>query len=82
MVRPEKVRLGVAPDHLNTFKGEVRLDRFLGSVRQFDFAVNGGVIIGETAEAAPITCIHLPKSGISLLSGEAAAQPQQMEKVP
>ena len=32
MVRPEKVRLGVAPDHLNTFKGEVRLDRFLGSV--------------------------------------------------
>jgi hypothetical protein len=82
MVRPEKVRLGAAPDHMNTFEGEVRLDRFLGSVRQFDFAVNGGVITGETADAAPITCIHLPKSGVSLLSGEAAVKTNQKEKVP
>jgi putative spermidine/putrescine transport system ATP-binding protein len=82
MVRPEKVRPGAAHNGLNTFEGEVRLDRFLGSVRQFDFAVNGGVITGETADAAPITCIHLPKSGVSLLSGEATAQPNQMEKVP
>ena len=81
MVRPEKVRLGPAPDKLNTFHGEVRLDRFLGSVRQFDFAVNGGIITGETADLSRITAIHLPRSGLSLLPSVVAAQPQRMEKV-
>jgi len=81
MVRPEKIRLGPAPDKLNTFQGEVRLDRFLGSVRQFDFSVNGGIITGETADLSRITTIHVPRSGISLLPSEVAAQPQRMEKM-
>jgi hypothetical protein len=72
MVRPEKVRLGPAPDSLNTFDGEVRLDRFLGSVRQFDFSVTGGIIIGQTADLSQITAIHVPRSGVSLLPSEAA----------
>lgn len=82
MVRPEKVRLGPAPDKINTFCGEVRLDRFLGSVRQFDLAVKGGSITGETAEAGPIGCIHFPPGSVLLLSNEPDAQPQLMEEVP
>ena len=81
MVRPEKVRIGPAPDELNTFEGEVGLDRFLGSVRQFDFTVSGGNITGETADAAPIIAVHLPRSGVSLLSSNVAVQPQQLEDV-
>ena len=80
MVRPEKIRLGPAPDSLNTFNGEVRLDRFLGSVRQFDFSVTGGTIIGETADLSQITTIHVPRSGVSLLPSVVAAQPKRMEK--
>jgi putative spermidine/putrescine transport system ATP-binding protein len=67
MVRPEKIRLGPAPNNLNTFAGEVRLDRFLGSVRQFDFSVSGGIIIGETADLSQITTVHIPRSSVSLL---------------
>lgn len=81
MVRPEKIRLGPAPDGLNTFAGEVRLDRFLGSVRQFDLAVPGGTITGETDEADPITCVHLPRSSVYLLPPEAEGQAKLMEEV-
>ena len=81
MVRPEKVRLGPANDQLNTFEGEVRLDRFLGSVRQFDFLVNGGMITGETADLSQITSIHLPREAVSLLPGDVSTQPQQLEDV-
>ncbi|MGH6896824.1 MAG: ABC transporter ATP-binding protein [Geminicoccaceae bacterium] len=82
MVRPEKIRLGAAPPGgSNTFAGEVRLDRFLGPVRQFDLAVRGGTITGETDEAIPITCVHIPRSSVYLLPAEGEGQTRLMEKV-
>ena len=81
MVRPEKIRLGAAPPGgSNTFAGEVRLDRFLGPVRQFDLAVRGGTIIGETDEATPVTCVHIPRSSVCLLPAGSEDQTQPMEK--
>jgi putative spermidine/putrescine transport system ATP-binding protein len=70
LVRPEKVRLGAAPDAVNTFTGEANADRFLGSVRQFDLSVQGGTITAEGPDGAPITCIHIPVSSVRLLPPE------------
>jgi len=81
MVRPEKIRPGAAPGAANTFAGEVRLDRFLGSVRQFDLAVRGGTITGETDQAIPITCVHIPRSSVYLLPAEGEGQTKLRENV-
>jgi putative spermidine/putrescine transport system ATP-binding protein len=81
MVRPENVRLGAAPaDGSNTFAGEVRRDRFLGPVRQFDLAVPGGTIVGETNQAIFVTCVHIPRSSICLLPVAGEGPTQQLEK--
>jgi putative spermidine/putrescine transport system ATP-binding protein len=70
MVRPEKVELGASQDGVNTFEGELRRDRFLGSVRRFDISVSGGVIIGETDESEPISAVHIPRHQVHLLPEE------------
>ena len=81
MVRPEKVRLGAAPNGVNTFAGEISADRFLGSVRQFDLSVEGGTITGEAADAVLITCIHIPTSSVRLLPAEGERPVKMKEEV-
>lgn len=67
LVRPERVRPGAAPDGINSFKGTIARDRFLGALRRFDLAVPGGTIIGETNEAGPIGEIHIRPEHVQLL---------------
>jgi putative spermidine/putrescine transport system ATP-binding protein len=67
MVRPEKVRLGPSEDGTNTFHGTVGRDRFMGAIRRFDMAVNGGGITGETDDPDPISVIHVPRRHVHLL---------------
>ena len=77
MVRPEKVELGPSPDGVNTFEGELGRDRFLGSIRRFDVAVAGGVIMGETAESDPIRAGLFPRHQVHILaegSGDTGEQ--------
>ncbi|MCJ7680762.1 MAG: ABC transporter ATP-binding protein [Candidatus Aminicenantes bacterium] len=73
MVRPEWVRLGPSSDGQNTFTGRVALDRFLGPIRRFDLAVEGGVLVGETADRGPITTVHFQGSQVQVLSQPAPA---------
>ena len=73
MVRPEWVQLGPSPDGNNTFTGRVVLDRFLGPIRRFDLAVEGGVLVGETAHRGSITTVHFDGSQVQVLSQSAPA---------
>ena len=70
MVRPEWVKLGPAADGKNTFGGKVVLDRFLGPIRRFDLAVEGGVVVGETPDRGSISVVHFPGSQVQVLSQE------------
>jgi putative spermidine/putrescine transport system ATP-binding protein len=64
--RPEAVRID-AGGGVNRFEGRVARDRFLGSLRRFDFAVSGGTIIGETASRQEIRAIEIPPDTVHLL---------------
>ena len=66
--RPETLRIA-APDVTgpNLFSGEIRRDRFLGSIRRFDFAVSGGELLAETAFRGEITRLQLPPEAVRLL---------------
>lgn len=78
MIRPEAVRVLAAdaePDLPNRFAGHVSRDRFLGSLRRFDFAVaarsetmGGEPIVGETASREAITAIAIPPDAVRLLT--------------
>jgi putative spermidine/putrescine transport system ATP-binding protein len=72
MVRPERVELGASTDGSNTFSGKLKRDRFLGSMRRFDLAVEGGVITGETDELDPVDVIHIPTKYVHLLPASPA----------
>ena len=69
LVRPERVDLcqagGDAPP--NCFKGRVTEDRFLGSVRRFDFAVDGGLIRTETRNRTAPPAVAIPPDAVRLL---------------
>ncbi len=67
LVRPEQVRVGPAPDGVNTFSGAVTRDRFLGSVRRFDFATPGGTLLGEASQPGAIEVVHIPTAAVRLL---------------
>ena len=71
MVRPEKVRVGASADGTNTFSGRVVLDRFLGPIRRYDLAVEGGVVVGETPDRGSITAVHFPSSQVQVLTQPA-----------
>jgi putative spermidine/putrescine transport system ATP-binding protein len=73
MVRPEWIRLGAAGDGKNTFTGQVVLDRFLGPIRRFDLAVEGGTVVGETPDRGPITTVHFLSSQVQVLSRPASS---------
>jgi putative spermidine/putrescine transport system ATP-binding protein len=66
--RPEALCIA-APDMdgPNLFGGAVRRDRFLGSIRRFDFAVPGGELLAETAFRGDVARLHLPPDAVRLL---------------
>ena len=67
LVRPEQVRIGVAPENMNSFAGVVTRDRFLGSFRRFDFRCAEVTLLGETSEAGEIVAIHIPPNSVQIL---------------
>jgi putative spermidine/putrescine transport system ATP-binding protein len=73
LVRPEQVRPGRSPDGANTFAGTVTRDRFLGSLRRFDFAVEGGTLLGETGVPGDIDVVHFSPAAVQILpAGESS----------
>lgn len=73
LVRPEWVRPGPAADGTNSFAGTVTRDRFLGSLRRFDFAVAGGMLLGETNASGAIDHVHFPAAAVQILPADAPA---------
>jgi putative spermidine/putrescine transport system ATP-binding protein len=61
------VRPGSSANRVNTISGTVARDRFLGALRRFDLAINGGVIVGETADSGAITEVHVDPHHVRLL---------------
>jgi len=69
--RPEALRIGPDPsDGANRFDGRIVRDRFLGSIRRFDFAVPGGVLLGETSWRGEVAQLSLPPDAIRLIPTE------------
>jgi len=67
LIRPERVRLGPPPNGENAFTGTIVQDRFLGSIRRFDLAVAGGVLIAETTEAGDVRAVHVPAENVHII---------------
>src|SRR5262249_39490679 len=67
MVRPEGIIPGRAADGRNQFIGRIVRDRFLGSVRRYDFEAPRGLIAGETGTAGAFDAIHIPPAAVRLL---------------
>jgi putative spermidine/putrescine transport system ATP-binding protein len=67
LVRPEKLRLGQGPDGVNHFTGAVSRDRYLGSLRRFDYRTPRGTVLGETSEPGDFSAIHIPPAAVQLL---------------
>ncbi|HKJ62773.1 MAG TPA: ABC transporter ATP-binding protein [Hyphomicrobiales bacterium] len=70
LVRPERLDLFFENPKTpppNYFKGHVTQDRFLGSIRRFDFAVAGNVIRVETRNRAAPRAVAIPPDAIRLL---------------
>jgi putative spermidine/putrescine transport system ATP-binding protein len=66
--RPEALRIGDdGADGTNRFDGRIVRDRFLGSIRRFDFAVAGGVLLGETSWRGDVARLSLPPEAIRLI---------------
>lgn len=70
LVRPERVRLGAAPDGTNSFAGRVARDRFLGSFRRLDLAVSGGMVVVETASDLVPEAVHIPPEAVQVLPAD------------
>ena len=60
-------RIGAHPDNVNTVRGVVKRDRFMGSVRLYDIAVGKSVILGETGIRDDIDVVHIPPDDIQLI---------------
>ena len=69
LVRPERIHIGRSDDGVNSFQGQVTRDRFLGSLRRFDLAVENAIILGETGQRGAIDAVHIPPEYIQLLGG-------------
>jgi putative spermidine/putrescine transport system ATP-binding protein len=69
MVRPECVvpLADGEKEAQNAFSGRLGTDRFLGSIRRFDFTVEGGVIRCETAFRGAVHRVAIPPEAIRLL---------------
>jgi putative spermidine/putrescine transport system ATP-binding protein len=77
LVRPERLRMGVAPGDVNSFRGTVTRDRFLGSFRRFDFQCGNTTLLGETSEMGDISQVHIPPASVQILPDANGAAAQQ-----
>ena len=71
--RPETLQLltpDIAPTGPNQFAGHILRDRFLGSIRRFDFAVTGGVLLAETSHRDAIAGLGIPPDTIRLIRAD------------
>jgi putative spermidine/putrescine transport system ATP-binding protein len=73
LVRPERVRLGRGPAGVNTLEGSLVRDRFLGATRRYDLAVQGGQVVGETAEAGAVEAVHVPPERVQILPADPSS---------
>ncbi|ALK10316.1 ABC transporter ATP-binding protein [Blastochloris viridis] len=71
LVRPERFRAGEGPDGINTFRGTVERDRFLGSVRRFDLKVGSTTLSVETADDTPASSVHVPPDAVQVIVAES-----------
>jgi putative spermidine/putrescine transport system ATP-binding protein len=67
LVRPEHIRLGAGADGVNTFRGRLGQDRFLGATRRYDLEVAGGTIVGETSQADSVDVVHIPPHSVQVI---------------
>jgi putative spermidine/putrescine transport system ATP-binding protein len=68
LIRPERFRAGAGPGGLNTVRGTILRDRFLGSMRRFDLGVGAATLAVETADAHPASVVHAPLEAVQILA--------------
>jgi putative spermidine/putrescine transport system ATP-binding protein len=73
LVRPEGLRIGAATDDVNSFRGAVTRDRFLGSFRRFDFQCGDTTLLGETSEIGDISQVHILPASVQILPDASSA---------
>jgi putative spermidine/putrescine transport system ATP-binding protein len=78
LIRPENVvpqgPAAAAAGAPNLFRGQLAMDRFLGPVRQYDLAVDGGILQGATKYREAIEAVSIPPDAIRLLPVTSADQ--------
>ncbi len=67
LVRPEFISVGGSDSEVNTFKGEITRDRFLGAVRRYDLAVADATILGQTGHRGTIEAVSIRPEHVQLL---------------
>jgi putative spermidine/putrescine transport system ATP-binding protein len=77
LVRPERLRIGVAPGEVNSFRGTVTRDRFLGSIRRFDFQCGNTTLLGESSEMSDISQVHILPASVQILPDTSSAAARQ-----
>jgi len=70
LVRPEHVQIGASADGSNSFTGRLLRDRFLGSFRRLDLAVDGGTVALETASDITPQAVFIPPEAVQLLPAD------------
>jgi putative spermidine/putrescine transport system ATP-binding protein len=83
LIRPERIRLSPAPGTPNAFDGRIVRDRFLGSMRRIDFALERGPVLSlETDDMmARPSRIHLPPESVQVINrDDGTSSIQQSEK--
>jgi putative spermidine/putrescine transport system ATP-binding protein len=70
LIRPEAIRLSTTADGANHKAGTVTRDRYLGSLRRFDFKVEGGpiVLVEADRQARPAQAIEFPPEAVRVIA--------------
>jgi putative spermidine/putrescine transport system ATP-binding protein len=73
LVRPEAIRPVMAADGINRFAGSVTRDRFLGSLRRFDFTLSGGakLMVEVDHRVASPPAVELPPEAVLVIASSA-----------
>lgn len=73
LIRPEAIRPVMAADGVNRFTGAVTRDRFLGSLRRFDFTLSGGtkLMVEVDHQVASPPAIELPPEAVLVIASTA-----------
>lgn len=73
LVRPEYLiphDTGDESDNANFFNGDIVRDRFLGSLRRYDFKVGDVIVRGETNGRGAFSAVSIPPDAVRLLPPE------------